>query len=238
MKSNDNTNSRSQDKNRTLHYFLKSDIALQRFGGISIGPIVSIDSIGLIVSFDLKKIVNFQNGRSGARSGEGGKFGNSGDFEKEFWPSTRSDCIGLMMSRRCRIQARPNVIGGTKKNMPSKPKPASPIKAQSDDTSPLSATILISEKTLQETEISERGAVEVQELQFIPTISESISNDLNKAEADILMGKPSFVSDYTSESLMSLKSPEFIPKPQSSSPSKSPRPHSPLKSPVSVASSM
>ncbi|OZC12729.1 Myb-like DNA-binding domain protein [Onchocerca flexuosa] len=122
--------------------------------------------------------------------------------------------------------------------MPSKPKPASPIKAQSDDTSPLSATILISEKTLQETEISERGAVEVQELQFIPTISESISNDLNKAEADILMGKPSFVSDYTSESLMSLKSPEFIPKPQSSSPSKSPRPHSPLKSPVSVASSI
>uniref|UniRef100_A0A8R1Y7V9 SANT domain-containing protein n=1 Tax=Onchocerca volvulus TaxID=6282 RepID=A0A8R1Y7V9_ONCVO len=147
-------------------------------------------------------------------------------------------CIGLMMSRRCRIQARPNVIGGTKKNIPSKPKPASPVKVQSDDASPLSTAVLLSEKTVQETEISERGAIDVQELQFMPTISESILNDLNKTEADILIDKPSVVSDYTAESLMSLKSPEFIPKSHSSSPSKSPRPHSPLKSPVSVASSI
>ncbi|MCP9260020.1 AP-1 complex subunit gamma-1 [Dirofilaria immitis] len=123
------------------------------------------------------------------------------------------------MSRRCRIQARPNVISGTKKCMRLKPRPASPIKIQSNDTSLLSAAILT----------SGRVAGEIQKLQFIHNISESISNDLDKSL---------FVNNYATESPISLKSPQLIHKSHRNSPSKSPRSHLQIKLPASVASSI
>ncbi|EFO21972.2 hypothetical protein LOAG_06514 [Loa loa] len=140
-----------------------------------------------------------------------------------------------MMSRRCRIQARPNVVSGTKKSVPAKPRPASPIKAQSDDTSPPSATVLISEeKSTLRTKTSGRVTVEAQELQCIPAISESISNDLDKAGSNRPTDKALLASEYTTESSTILKSPQLICKSHDNSPSKSPQ----LKSPVSVAGSI
>ncbi|KAM3721210.1 Transcription factor TFIIIB component B'' [Dirofilaria immitis] len=133
------------------------------------------------------------------------------------------------MSRRCRIQARPNVISGTKKCMRLKPRPASPIKIQSNDTSLLSAAILVPEKNILETETSGRVAGEIQKLQFIHNISESISNDLDKSL---------FVNNYATESPISLKSPQLIHKSHRNSPSKSPRSHLQIKLPASVASSI
>uniref|UniRef100_A0A1I8EHF0 SANT domain-containing protein n=1 Tax=Wuchereria bancrofti TaxID=6293 RepID=A0A1I8EHF0_WUCBA len=145
----------------------------------------------------------------------------------------------LMMSRRCRIQARPNVISGTKKNTSTKLRSASPIKSKSDDILPSFTTVLISEeKNILEKNISGRVAIDVQELQFIPAISESISkeNGLDKTGANTPTGnKTSLVSDCATKSLTLLKSAQFIHKFHGNFPSKSPRPHSPLKSPVSAA---
>uniref|UniRef100_A0A0R3S1H1 SANT domain-containing protein n=1 Tax=Elaeophora elaphi TaxID=1147741 RepID=A0A0R3S1H1_9BILA len=150
-----------------------------------------------------------------------------------------SGSTGLMISRRCRIQARPNVVSGTKKNVVSKPRPASPIKAQSDSAPALSITIVVpDEKNILETEASGRVAVEVQELHFTPAVTESVSNNLDKGGASAPTDKPSLVSECATESLTLLKSPQLIHKFHDISPSKSPRPHSPLKSPVSVADSM
>ncbi|CAG9532981.1 unnamed protein product [Cercopithifilaria johnstoni] len=145
-----------------------------------------------------------------------------------------------MMSRRCRIQARPNVVNGTKKSMPSKPRPASPIKAQSDGVSPLSTTVVIpEEKSMLETETSGRVVAEIKELRINePANSDSILNDLNKDGTNTRAGKPSFVSDYTTESLTFLKTPQLFHKSLGISSSKSPRPHSPLKSLVSVTDSV
>ncbi|VDN92476.1 unnamed protein product [Brugia pahangi] len=139
-----------------------------------------------------------------------------------------------MMSRRCRIQARPNVTGGSKKNIPTKLTSASPIKSKSDDVLPPFTT---EEKNILEKNILGRIAVDVHELQFIPAISESISkeNGLDKAGTNTPTDKSSLVSDCATESLTRLKSAQFIHKFNSNFPSKSLRPHSPLKSPVSAA---
>lgn len=60
--------------------------------------------------------------------------------------------------------------------MPLKPRPASPIKLQSDGV--LSSTVVVpEEKSIIEMKTSETVATEVQELQFISVSSESISND-------------------------------------------------------------
>ncbi|VIO96517.1 Uncharacterized protein BM_BM14750 [Brugia malayi] len=139
-----------------------------------------------------------------------------------------------MMSRRCRIQARPNVTGGSKKNIPTKLTSASPIKSKSDDVLPPFTT---EEKNILEKNILGRIAVDVHELQFIPAISESISkeNGLDKTGTNTPTDKSSLVSDCATESLTLLKSAQFIHKFHSNFPSKSPRSHSPLKSPVSAA---
>uniref|UniRef100_A0A915PK01 Myb-like domain-containing protein n=1 Tax=Setaria digitata TaxID=48799 RepID=A0A915PK01_9BILA len=134
------------------------------------------------------------------------------------------------MSRRCRIQARPNVTNGTKKSTLSKASLVCPIKGPSDDVSPVIVTS--EEKNSFETEISRRVAVELQDLQLTSVNSELLLNDPNQTGKNNLTDKPGFVNDYADGSLTPLKSPEFTHKPHGNSPSKSPRPHSPLKAPM------
>ncbi|EJW87505.1 hypothetical protein WUBG_01582 [Wuchereria bancrofti] len=152
--------------------------------------------------------------------------------------SRRIVWVFAMIELSIAFVARPNVISGTKKNTSTKLRSASPIKSKSDDILPSFTTVLISEeKNILEKNISGRVAIDVQELQFIPAISESISkeNGLDKTGANTPTDKTSLVSDCATKSLTLLKSAQFIHKFHGNFPSKSPRPHSPLKSPVSAA---
>ncbi|VDK85536.1 unnamed protein product [Litomosoides sigmodontis] len=150
------------------------------------------------------------------------------------------DSAGLMMSRRCRIQVRPNVVGGMKKSVSSKPCPVSPIKAQSGGTPllPMSTAIPEENSTLKTDTFGREAPADVHELQFRLPHSESISNCLNDDRASTGTDKCLLASDYTVESRAHLKTPQLNHKSYGSSPSRSPRPYSPLKSSISIADSI